>query len=59
MEKGTFVMVDWDTDGTPIEDLGLPQKVVVPNHIEIDDIADYLSDEYGFCVSSFFIIGTI
>jgi hypothetical protein len=38
----------------------LPQKVLIPKEIlkeekegDIGAIADYLSDEYGFCVNSF------
>lgn len=45
------ICVDWETDGTPIEEIGLPTKVDVPN--DIDDIADWLSDKYGFLVNSF------
>lgn len=44
--------IEWDTDGTPIEELDLPLEVVV----DVDDdeeIADRLSDEYGFCVKAF------
>lgn len=37
----------------------LPKEVFVPNEVwdervtDIEDIADWLSDEYGFCVDSF------
>ncbi len=37
----------------------LPNEVVIPNKIwdeqicDVDDVADWLSDEYGFCVESF------
>jgi hypothetical protein len=48
-----IVYVDWETDGTPIDDIGLPIEVNVPNNIEEEDIADWLSDEYGFLVNSF------
>jgi hypothetical protein len=40
----------WDTDGEKVE---LPTEVEIPNDIEEDEIADYLSDEYGWCVESF------
>ena len=49
------VKVDWDTtddehpDG---QDAGLPKVVEVPNDIEPDAIADWLSDNYGWCVNS-------
>ena len=34
----------------------LKEIVDIPNNIEEDDIADYLSDEYGYCVFSFEIL---
>lgn len=43
--------INWETDGFVIE--WLPSNVVIPTHIEEDEIADYLSDEYGFLVESF------
>ena len=49
------VYVDWETDGTPIEDIGLPTEVDVPNNIDTEDIADWLSDEYGFLVNGFYL----
>lgn len=47
--------IDWNTDGESKEELGLPDVVVVTDDIDEDDIADMLSDEYGFCVNSFSI----
>lgn len=49
------VFVDWDTDGHSVEELGLTSIVDMPT-LNVDDIADYLSDKYGYCVSSFKII---
>ena len=49
------VFVDWDTDGYSVEELGLPTIVDMPT-LNINDIADYLSDNYSYCVSSFKII---
>lgn len=46
------VLVNWDTDGYSAEELGLDQVVDIPTMNE-EDIADYLSDEYGYCVESF------
>jgi len=45
------VMVDWDSDGDERSDLGedLPQTVKIPA-MKSDDVADYLSDNYGWCV---------
>lgn len=37
----------------------LPNEVIIPNKIwdeqicDVEDVADWLSDEYGFCVESF------
>ena len=49
------VFVDWDTDGYSVEELGLSTIVDIPTMNE-EDVADYLSDEYGYCVSSFNIL---
>lgn len=37
------------------EELGLQEVVTIPT-INIDEVADYLSDEYGYCVESFTIV---
>lgn len=47
------VDIDWDTDGEDEEDLGLPSRVEIPFFVDDDEIADYLSDEYGYCVFGF------
>ena len=47
--------IDWDTDGKNKDELGLPDVVVVTDDIDEDEIADMLSDEYGYCVQSFCI----
>lgn len=44
------ICIDWETDGIPIEEIGLLTEVNVPNDI---DTADWLSDEYGFLVNGF------
>lgn len=49
------VKVNWDTDGYSLEELGLQEVVTMPT-ISIDNVADYLSDEYGYCVESFTIV---
>lgn len=33
--------------------LGLPVEVELPDNIDPNDAADWLSDEYGFCIISF------
>ena len=47
------VDIKWDTDGEDEEDLGLPSRVEIPFIFNDDEIADYLSDEYGYCVFGF------
>ncbi len=42
--------IDWETDD---EDVDLPASVLVPSSIVEDEIADYLSDEYGFLVRGY------
>lgn len=43
--------IEWDTDG--FDDAELPTEVEVPLYLDEYEIADWLSDEYGFCVKSF------
>lgn len=45
------VNIKWDTDGEDIE--YLPERVSIPFFMDNDEIADYLSDKYGFCVFGF------
>jgi len=45
--------IDWETDGIDIKELNLPTEVEIPNEVDEDEIADYLSDNYGFLVNSF------
>lgn len=53
--------IDWDTDGVEVD---LPKTVEIPITEDIeyllddmdgyaDEIADYLSDEYEFCINAF------
>lgn len=49
--KISVVDIEWDTDGEDIKDL--PERVEVPIIINDDEIADFLSDEYGYCVFGF------
>jgi len=49
-----LVEVKWDTNDDlgiwhdPL-DIGLPEIVTVPDHIDENDISDYLSDRWGYC----------
>lgn len=48
-----LVKVDWDVDDE--SDLAdLPEVVEVPFDMDDDDISDWLSDEYGFCVNAWY-----
>lgn len=42
--------IDWDTDGQNVD---LPTEIPIQGNVPDEDIADYLSDHYGFCVKSF------
>ena len=42
--------IDWETDD---EDVDLPASVLIPSSVVEDEIADYLSDEYGFLVRGY------
>ena len=46
------VNVLWDTDGISPEEIGLPLIVEVPVEIAEEEISDWLSDNYGYCVYS-------
>ena len=50
------INIDWDTDG---EKVSLPSEVELPDSTiseDGQDPADFLSDEYGWCVNSFDIV---
>ena len=50
------VKVYWDVDpDLNVEELGLPDIVEVPETMDDDDIADYLSNEYGYCIDSYIV----
>jgi hypothetical protein len=48
--KAYAINIQWDTDG---EEVNLPERVEIPFNVSDDEIADMLSDEYGFCVFGF------
>ena len=52
------VNIDWDTDEQEAMDdyVGLPSSVDIPSNVDEDDIADWLSNIYGFCVRGFNLI---
>ena len=45
--------IDWDTDGEEID--WLPKQCFVPPDLDDDEVADWLSDRFGFCVNGFSI----
>ena len=49
--KWIAASIEWDTDGARIDEL--PSEVNIPDEVAEEDVADYLSDRYGFCVKSF------
>jgi len=48
METITYYPI-WETDG---ENIDLPNKVEVPVDIKEEEVADWLSDKYGWLVKS-------
>ena len=52
------VYVKWDVSDSEFEtfaDEGVPHRVWVPTSVAEENIADWLSDEYGYCVESYTI----
>lgn len=53
----TVTDIDWDVDQDDFDDEAalseLPTRVSIPWNVFDDDIADWLSDEYGYCVNGF------
>jgi hypothetical protein len=55
-EECRLVHVEWDLSDSvfeTFEDEGIPREVWVPVSVDEDEIADWLSDTYGWCVNSF------
>ena len=57
------VNIKWDTDGDMELLEELPTEVEIPDYLItddeddlLDDISDWLSDEYGFCHDAFEIV---
>lgn len=46
------INIMWDID-EDIVDGSLPDRVEIPNGIDEEDVADWLSDTYAFCVFGF------
>jgi len=41
--------INWETDGETID---LPVKVEIPFGVKAHEVADWLSDKYGWCINS-------
>ena len=57
-EEEREVYVEWDVSDSEFETFvneGVPRKVYVPMSVAEEDIADWLSDKYGYCVRSYTI----
>ena len=50
------INIKWDTDGDMEVLNELPTEVTIPENTEEEDICDYLSDEYGYCVFGFDVV---
>lgn len=47
------INIKWDTDGNTEILKDLPTNVEIPWNTEEDEVCDYLSDKYGYCVFDF------
>ena len=57
-EEEREVYVEWDASDAEFETFvneGIPRIVYVPMSVAEEDIADWLSDKYGYCVRSYTI----
>ena len=57
-EEEREVYVEWDVSDSEFENFvyeGVPRKVYVPMSVAEEDIADWLSDKYGYCVERYTI----
>jgi len=53
------VDIIWDTDDySNPDELDLPSEVEIPDNINENDVADYLSDLTGFCHKGYRLIGS-
>lgn len=57
------INIKWDTDGDMELFENLPTEVEIPDYLItddeddlLDDISDWLSDEYGFCHDAFELV---
>lgn len=60
-EDSREVYVEWDVSDSAFEtydvDEGMvPHRVWVPTSVDEEDISDWLSDKYGYCVESWYFM---
>ena len=58
-EDAREVYVKWDVSDSEFEtfaDEGVPHRVWVPISVDEEDISDWLSDKYGYCVESWYFM---
>jgi hypothetical protein len=56
------VYVKWDVSDSEFETFvneGVPRRVWIPANVEEENIADWISNEYGYCVESWYFIDEI
>lgn len=47
-----YIIVNWDTSPENPDDCNLPENPVqIPDYLTDTEIADYLSEKYGWCVN--------
>lgn len=46
--------INWDTDGVVVSEL--PETVEIPEDVHEDNVADWLSDTYGYCVFGYNLV---
>lgn len=50
------VNIKWDTDGDTSLEATLPTEMNIPDNIAEERVADYLSDETGFCLFGYNLV---
>jgi hypothetical protein len=45
--------VEWETDGESLSACGLSRKVILPFDLSKDEVEEWLSGTFGFCVTGF------
>lgn len=59
MRRLRAVDIDWDYEGLPPDEFDIPCEVEIPDDVDIDEVGDYLSDEFGFCHYGYKLVMTM